>query len=121
MDLHNLFHFLSLRLDEHAQEEIRAYARVIGYQIVRRWCPVAWEAFLDYRLHATGLTRLESEILCELAAGDARAATARARAFGLLERGEKGFKRNRERTELEEKLRRLGFAIPWRDETQSKS
>ena len=46
IDLHNLFHFLSLRMDEHAQAEIRAYAEVIGTRIVQRWCPLAWEALL---------------------------------------------------------------------------
>ena len=55
IDLHNLLHFLSLRLDEHAQVEIRSYAKVIGYDIVSKWCPVAWEAFLDYRLQVSGV------------------------------------------------------------------
>src|SRR5262249_31481210 len=45
IDLHNLFHFLSLRMDAHAQDEIRAYADIIGRQIVSRWCPDAWSAF----------------------------------------------------------------------------
>ncbi|RPJ66931.1 MAG: hypothetical protein EHM24_20875, partial [Acidobacteria bacterium] len=49
IDLHNLLHFLDLRLDVLAQEEIRSYARIIGEDIVRRWVPLAWEAFLDYR------------------------------------------------------------------------
>jgi len=60
IDLHNLLHFLDLRMDEHAQEEIRAYANVIGYDIVAKWVPVTWEAFLDYRRHATRLSRIES-------------------------------------------------------------
>jgi thymidylate synthase (FAD) len=46
IDLHNLFHFLFLRMDRHAQYEIRKYAETIGYEIVAKWCPVAWEAFL---------------------------------------------------------------------------
>lgn len=44
MDLHNLFHFLALRLDSHAQYEIRSYAKVI-LEIVRKVCPIATEAF----------------------------------------------------------------------------
>ena len=39
IDLHNLFHFLMLRMDAHAQLEIRSYANTIGNEIVSRWCP----------------------------------------------------------------------------------
>ena len=58
IDLHNLLHFLALRLDAHAQYEIRVYAEAIG-QLVQRWVPQAWEAFGDYRLHAATLSRQE--------------------------------------------------------------
>ena len=58
MDLHNLLHFLSLRLDGHAQQEIRSYANVIA-DIVKIWCPLAWEAFVDYRLEALTFSRQE--------------------------------------------------------------
>src|SRR4029078_5385989 len=51
IDLHNLFHFLALRMDEHAQTEIRTYANAIGNEIVSQWCPVSWEAFKSYRLN----------------------------------------------------------------------
>jgi len=47
IDLHNLFHFLRLRMDDHAQLEIRSYANIIGNEIVSRWCPIAWEAFVE--------------------------------------------------------------------------
>ena len=40
---------------------------MIGYEIVSKWCPIAWEAFLDYRFHATHLSRLEEEIIKALA------------------------------------------------------
>jgi thymidylate synthase (FAD) len=59
IDLHDLFHFLRLRMDSHAQLEIRSYANVIGNEIVSRWCPIAWEAFIDYRLQSLALSRLE--------------------------------------------------------------
>jgi thymidylate synthase (FAD) len=59
IDLHNLFHFLALRMDSHAQEEIRAYATIIGHEIVAQWCPLAWEAFVDYRLEGMTLSRQE--------------------------------------------------------------
>jgi len=114
-DLHNLFHFLSLRMDDHAQLEIREYAKTIGHEVVRRWCPMAWEAFLDYRVHTMNLTRLDMEIISALGQGDKDHATALATEFGWLTRGEKGLKRNRERNELEAKLERLKLPIPWRE------
>lgn len=46
INLRNLFHFLKLRLGQGAQEEMRAYARVIGW-IASQWVPVSWEAFKD--------------------------------------------------------------------------
>ena len=49
IDLHNLLHFISLRIDDHAQYEIRAYAEVVG-RIVEQWVPLAWRAFQDYVL-----------------------------------------------------------------------
>ncbi|MBK8231529.1 MAG: FAD-dependent thymidylate synthase [Candidatus Eisenbacteria bacterium] len=113
IDLHNLLHFLSLRMDAHAQLEIRRYAEVIGHEIVARWCPFAWEAFLDYRFHGAGLSRIESEILAAIGNGDRATAQSRAELAGWLLRGERGLKRNRERIEFEAKLRAWNFAIPW--------
>jgi thymidylate synthase (FAD) len=55
IDLHNLLHFLSLRADAHAQYEIRAYAEAM-LETVRAWVPVAYQAFLDYRLGAVTLS-----------------------------------------------------------------
>jgi len=51
IDLHNLLHFLKLRLDRHAQYEIRVYAEAIA-QIVKDVCPLSYEAFEDYSLNA---------------------------------------------------------------------
>jgi len=62
IDLHNLFHFLGLRLDKHAQKEIRLYAQVMA-QMVKAVCPMAWEAFEDYRIGAVTLSRPEIEAL----------------------------------------------------------
>jgi len=59
IDLHNLMHFLGLRMDPHAQKEIRDYANVIGNEIVAHWVPDVWEAFQDFRLGAEFLTRLD--------------------------------------------------------------
>ena len=65
IDLHNLLHFLSLRMDSHAQFEIRQYATIIGEEIVSKWVPYVWEAFNDYVLNAVTLTGPEIEILRE--------------------------------------------------------
>ena len=61
---------MQLRADPHAQEEIRAYARVIG-DAVRRWVPIAWEAFVDFRLEAMTLSRGEREAVRGMLAGEA--------------------------------------------------
>lgn len=66
VDLHNLLHFLSLRMDSHAQYEIRQYANLIGEEIVANWCPAAWEAFNDYRYQATSLSRMELGVLQDM-------------------------------------------------------
>jgi len=114
IDLHNLLHFLDLRMDARAQLEIRQYATVIGEQIVAKWVPMAWEAFLDYRRHALRLSRLETSIVAALAAGDAARAGELADANGLLRRADDGRLRpNRERAELDEKLSALGLRPPW--------
>ncbi|HZY92150.1 MAG TPA: FAD-dependent thymidylate synthase [Thermoplasmata archaeon] len=57
-DLHNLFHFLSLRLDPHAQEEIRRYAAELA-RIGRAVCPIAFEAFDEFTLEGLSLSRRE--------------------------------------------------------------
>ena len=62
IDLHNLFHFLSLRMDAHAQQEIRDYANAM-YALVKPIVPIAAEAFVDYNLQSAHLTRLEIDAL----------------------------------------------------------
>ncbi len=57
-NLWNLFHFLSLRLDPHAQEEIRLYAAEMA-KIARTLCPIAYEAFEEFELSGLALTRRE--------------------------------------------------------------
>lgn len=114
VDLHNLLHFIALRMDAHAQLEIRDYATVLGQEFVKRWCPIAWEAFMDYRFEALHLTRVEIAVLSQLGAGNQEAALAAAKQAGWLERGEKGLKRNRERAEFEGKLKALNIAAPWK-------
>jgi thymidylate synthase (FAD) len=62
IDLHNLLHFLSLRMDAHAQQEIRDYATAM-YAMVKKIVPIAAEAFVDYELESVRLSRLEIEAL----------------------------------------------------------
>ena len=69
VDLHNLFHFLRLRADPHAQYEIRIYAEAIC-KIVADWVPFAWRAFEDYRLGAVNLSAQMVICLRRMLAGE---------------------------------------------------
>jgi thymidylate synthase (FAD) len=62
IDLHNLFHFLELRMDSHAQKEIRDYAKAV-FELLKVVFPVACEAFEDYRLGGMWLSRFEVEAI----------------------------------------------------------
>lgn len=65
-DLRNLLGFLRLRMDGHAQQEIRSYATVIGEKIVRPLFPLSWEAFEDYQLRALKFSRHELALLAAM-------------------------------------------------------
>jgi thymidylate synthase (FAD) len=114
IDLHNLLHFLVLRMDSHAQFEIRSYANVIGHEIVRRWCPIVWEAFIDYKMRGSTLTRLEIDVIRAIQSGNPEQARELAVKFGLLPPPGQEIKRNREREDLEAKLILLNISIPWK-------
>jgi thymidylate synthase (FAD) len=64
IDLHNLLHFLTLRLDKHAQYEIRVFAEAMA-TFVKQRCPLAWEAFEDFRLNAVTFSSVELRHLSE--------------------------------------------------------
>jgi thymidylate synthase (FAD) len=64
-DLHNLFHFLRLRIDAHAQYEIRVYGEAMA-EIVKAAAPLAYEAFEDYILHARRFSRTELDVMRSL-------------------------------------------------------
>ena len=68
-DLHNLLHFLSLRADPHAQHEIRVYAEAM-LETVRRWVPLACEAFLQHRLNAVTLSAAAWAAVRRMLAGE---------------------------------------------------
>lgn len=109
IDLHNLLNFLTLRLDERAQAEIRAYAYVIGHQIVQKWCPIVWQAFLDYRLNSLTFSDTEMSTLTCILAGDVDGAISIASEKGWIGAGDARKGKSREYLEFEEKLRRLGL------------
>ncbi|MGH7133512.1 MAG: FAD-dependent thymidylate synthase [Phycisphaerales bacterium] len=67
-DLHNILRFLSLRMDAHAQEEIRIFATAM-HDLIADIVPVTIEAWKDYELGAVHLSRLEVEALRDRAAG----------------------------------------------------
>ena len=115
-NLHNLLHYLALRMDDHAQLEIREYARTMGEEIVAKWVPMVWEAFLDYRMNSLSFSRIEAEIVSTIGAGDYQKAMDMMAEHGWLKRGEKGWMRHRERSELEDKLKLLNLPVPWRDD-----
>lgn len=102
-------------MEENAQYEIRSYANTIGYEIVSRWCPLAWEAFLDYRVNSMVFSKQELEIIKEIAGGRLTNATEVAKKFEWIKVEEGKLKGNLERAEMEEKLELLGFNIPWED------
>lgn len=113
IDLHNLFHFLKLRSDAHAQLEIRAYANTIGTTIVQPWCPLAWEAFEEYRRDSLNLSKLEVEVIQALTSSNLEGATRLLQQAGLVATPSHRVKRSRERDELGTKLALLGLPLPW--------
>ena len=64
IDLHNCLHFLRLRLDKHAQYEIRVYAEAMA-EILKCVVPMAWEAFEDYQLLGEHFSRMELSVLTD--------------------------------------------------------
>ncbi len=101
IDLHNLIHFLNLRLDPHAQYEIRVFAEAMA-RMVKDAVPISFEAFEDYQLHAMKLSRLEIEVLKGY-----RWPMAKQLVLELLVQIEN----KREREECLEKLEKLGFIV----------
>lgn len=115
IDLHNLLHFLKLRLDPTAQYEIRTYAETIGKKIVKKWCPLSWEAFEDYCLNAVELSAHESKLIQALAGGETEEAIRLGLKHDLLKPGKKGgYQPTLEGREVEEKLTRFHLPVPWK-------
>lgn len=115
IDLHNLLHFLALRMDSHAQLEIRNYATTIGEKIVAPLFPIVWEAFQDYRMQSMFLTRLDVHVLQQLSANAAASGTAppfSMEAFLAAQHPDWApLTRSRERDECLSKLQRMGLVV----------
>ncbi len=104
IDLHNLLHFLSLRVDPRAQWEIQQFARVIA-GMVARVAPLSYEAWIDYDLLAEPLTRVEREILGTLLDADGNGIAARDGAAVTTDAMKEAGLSAREVRELVDKLR----------------
>ncbi len=68
-DLLNLMNFLRLRADHHAQYEIRAYAEVM-LDTLKRWVPITYDAFMDYRVGGTEVSSKGKKIIQKLISGE---------------------------------------------------
>jgi thymidylate synthase (FAD) len=105
IDLHNLLHFLGLRLDPHAQEEIRLYAAEMA-KLTKLVAPMAYEAFEDYSLRSMSLSRPETRAVRALLGGASTAEACASAGLPILK--EDGTPRTTgEGVEFLEKLERL--------------
>lgn len=116
-DLKNLLDFLALRMDEHAQWEIRQYANEIA-RIVKLWVPMTWAAFGDYRLNAMKLSARDVAMLQKILEWDSFVGpTAIAICQEEIDKLKEGFgwdkEKSTERKEFEAKAKRLGVELPW--------
>lgn len=139
IDLHNLLHFLGLRMDSHAQLEIRSYANIIGAEIVSQWVPWTWEAFRDYRFNSVSLSDRVRAIMFEWNNIRMQDVPYHDNVMGALAKiwneaiqagwikpipGQHGaftYPRSRERDEVEATLKSLAFPILWREPFTNKA
>jgi thymidylate synthase (FAD) len=102
IDLHNLLHFLTLRVDPHAQWEIQEYGRVMA-GMLKRVAPLSYEAWIDYDVCGGHLSRMELDAVRLLVAPDPDGLQAPGGAVTRVQLGERGLS-NREIEELLAKL-----------------
>lgn len=107
-NLHNILHLLKLRMDPHAQYEIREHANAMA-DVVKDAVPIAWEAFQDYKINSLPITGPEQVVLIDLLAGkgvifDASAVEGAAKKLGITNKREIG--------ELKAKLQKLQLMKP---------
>ncbi len=102
VDLHNLLHFLKLRVDSHAQWEIQQYGRVMA-GMLKRVAPLSYEAWVDYDVCGARLSRMELDALRRLLSVSAEGLQGKASALDHAALGELGLSQ-REAAELLTKL-----------------
>lgn len=102
-DLRNILHFLDLRIDSHAQLELRRYADAMA-EIVGDAFPITWKAFEDYQLNAVKFSKPEKEILNLLFSDSAKSQD-----DVLMAVEKSGLTNKREISEFTEKLKNLGL------------
>lgn len=108
-NLHNILHFLRLRMDSHAQKEIRQYATVIGENIIKVWMPTTWDAFLDYRMNNISISAIDKIMIKAIQNGTW---IDEGTNLGWFDK-DGNPKRNRERNEFEIKMTDLNLPTPW--------
>lgn len=114
MNLHNLLHFLKLRMDEHAQFEIRSYANIIGHKIIAKLFPITWKAFFDYQLNAITLTSRDIQMI-NMSALHCGEEIIKENLFNWFDLNDDGtLKSNLERIEFENKAKKLKIDVPWK-------
>jgi len=107
IDLHNLLHFLTLRVDAHAQWEIQAYGRVMA-GMLKRVAPLSYEAWIDYDVCGARLSRMELDVLRALVEPAEDGIVAAHKGLSRVEMEGKGLSR-REIDEMLEALRPAGI------------
>ncbi len=105
IDLHNLLHFLALRLDPHTQEETRRFAAEMA-KIAQAICPIAYEAFEEFTLAGLSLSRREQRAVRALLDGATPEAACRTAGLPLVREDGKPMSTG-EGVEFLEKLSRL--------------
>jgi thymidylate synthase (FAD) len=113
IDLNNLLHFLALRMEMNAQQEIRRYAEVICNEVLKRWVPVTWQAFWDYIMNSVTFSGLEIKIIVAMLNNDKETIDEYGKEFGWLKEDGTKKSQNRELFEFEEKLQKLNILFPW--------
>lgn len=82
-DLHNLLHFLGLRMDPHAQKEIRDYADAVAFY-TKQLFPITYKAFEDYRLNAVTFSSNELKLIKDWINPEILNVVSESHAYGVL-------------------------------------
>jgi thymidylate synthase (FAD) len=112
IDLHNLLHFLELRMEINAQWEIRQYANTIFNKIIKRWLPLTHQAFIDYMLESMFFSGLEIKVIKEMILGNKEKIKDLYREFGWLKQDGTKNPNSRELFEFEEKIEKMSLLLP---------